>query len=114
MIIYGVDVRCHYDNGNVRVAHRYTRLVALPESTDGREVIGPRTDRSLQRRLLLFMCRYVSCPFANAFTFTVKRLCTLRARIFSLYIFLIFELLVDRELKKIFYRFLYASFTSDD
>ena len=24
MIIYGVDVRCHYDNGNVRVAHRYT------------------------------------------------------------------------------------------
>ena len=25
MIIYGVDVRCHYDNGNVRVAHRYIR-----------------------------------------------------------------------------------------
>ena len=30
MIIYGVDVRCHYDNGNVRVAHRYI----IPESSE--------------------------------------------------------------------------------
>ena len=49
MIIYGVDVRCHYDNGNVRVAHRYTNIKEEKESGEMRERRADEEKRSREK-----------------------------------------------------------------